>query len=139
MVTYKLEDDGPTTTITFDAFTTIAEKIITQDLAIFAYPDNEGVEVIYFGSCYSHFTIEFEFNDEPGKTAYEKWEEFRQLVKQGGDNEWVFTLTFTKPDQSGTESWTGKVIGIDQDAVGGDNVAQIEGSFEFAEDTISGS
>lgn len=139
MVTYTLKDSGPTTTITFDAFTIIGLKVISQDQQVFAYPENEGVEVIFLGQNYKHFSFSFEFKDGGGKTAYEKLEELVDLIITGGDNEWLFIITFTKPDESGTESHTGRVRNLDAQLVGGEHVALVEGEFEFIEDTITGS
>jgi len=140
MTTCKIEDSGPTTTITFTSFEEINWRIEAKNFNPLTLPDNEGVVIVFEGQWLEAFTFQYKIKDDDsypssGDSCSEKWDAFRTLLKTGGDNEWLFTLTFDKeesiPSVSSTYSLNGKIRNMTKRFVAGKNVNYIEGEFEF--------
>lgn len=145
MVTCTLKDNSPTTTITFKTFKDITRKIVSEAFTPFAYPDNEGTEIIFEGMWFRIFTILFVLADDPdfpssGDSAADKRADLENLILGGGDNEWKFRLTFDSEDSTvgvpQTEYYDGYVKNLTITSVSGEDIKTIEGEFEFWESTI---
>lgn len=141
-ITATLSDDGPTTTITFDAFTRIPLELNAKNFHPIAFPENEGREVIFVGQWERVWKIDWELKDDAtwpssGDSAADKRKALVDLLLTGGDDEWLFTLTFNSEDSREgspvTEVYTGKVKRLSVPSKAGDNVAVIKGNFEFWE------
>ena len=142
MVTATLSDDGPTTTITFDGFTAISLRVSAKGFTPIALPDNEGRLVVFVGQWERVWKIRWYFKHDAGwpgvgDSASDKRKEFITFLLGGGDSEWFFTLTFDSEDSTSgtpvTEVYTGFVKNVNIPSIAGDNVAKIEGDFEFWE------
>ncbi len=146
MVTATLKDSTPTTTIVFDGFRIVSTRREATNFDPFSYPENEGIEIVFEGQFVRVWTITFVLKDDAtypasGDSAADKRVALENFYFTGGDNEWLFILTLDAedsiPGSSQTEVYTGKIKLFTTRSVGGDNVATIEGEFEFWEDTIS--
>ncbi|MCK5615219.1 hypothetical protein KAR91_75850 [Candidatus Pacearchaeota archaeon] len=141
MPTYTLSDG--TTTITFKAFPEINRRTEAVNSNPISYPDNEGYEVIHVGQWRRVFIITWRLQDASptAGTAAAKRDALEDLILSGGVNEGLFTLTFDREDsQEGAPvlaTYDGKVVLNQQRMLGGDHVSEIEGEFEFWEDTIN--
>jgi hypothetical protein len=141
-ITCTLKDDTPTTTIAFKSFTVISRKVTAQYFTPFAYPDGEGVEIVFVGAYFRVFRIEFTLADIPaGATAADQRATFETLILGGGDNEWKYTLTFPSEDSPPggaevLETYEGYVRNYDIKSISGKDIKTIKGSFEFWESTI---
>jgi len=145
MVTCTLKDSGPTTTITFKSFTHIERKVDGRYFSGFAYPENEGSEVIFEGAYFRVFTIRFVLADDntwpsSGKSASDKRADFENLLFTGGDNAWKFRITFDSEDSTvgtpQTEYYDGYIKTYNIPSVSGKAIKRIKGSFTFWESTI---
>jgi hypothetical protein len=146
MGTATLADDGPTTTITFEAFKVIDFSLNAKTFVPITYPENEGREVIFVGQWERYWKVDFELKDDStwpasGDSAADKRKELVTLLLTGGDDEWLYTLTFdsedSRPGSSVTETYTGKVKRLHIRSRAGDDLSVIKGSFEFWEDDSS--
>lgn len=146
MVTATLADLA-STTITFNNFKEITRRSTAEDFTPFSFPydDTEGrqSEVIFIGSWFRVFIPIFILKDDAnwpasGKSAADKRADLENLLFNGGDNEWQYTLTFDSEDSTPgspqTEIIAGKVKNLAIRSISGDNTSHIEGSFEFWEE-----
>jgi len=145
LVTCTLKDSGPTTTITFRSFKDIERKVDARYFSAFAYPENEGSEIIFEGAYMRVFTIRFVLADDvtwptSGKSASDKRADFEALLFGGGDNLWKFRLTFDSEDSTvgvpQTEYYDGYIKGYSIRSISGKDIKTIKGSFNFWESTI---
>lgn len=137
MVTNKIEDDGPTTTINFQTFEEITESIVAENFNPLAYP--EGREVVHLLQWFHTFTIYFRLRDDAtfpssGDSAADKWAILKELFIGGGDNAGLFTLTFDSEDSTvatpQTESYEGRIRNCRKTTEAGIK-QKIDGNFEF--------
>lgn len=136
----KLEDDIPTTTITFDSFPEIAHRLEAINFQPEAYPEDEGVEVLSQKQHVEVYTFDFQIKDDSsypssGDSCSTKYQNLRDLVKAGGDNEELFSVTFDREDSTQAApvelTYTGKVKLLKKRSVAGKHRNYIDGSFEF--------
>ena len=138
MVTAKLEDSGPTTTINFKAFTEFDYSLTAENFVPFAYPENEGSEVIFEQQWFEVYKFRFKLEQDntyptSGDSAADNWDDLVDFVKDGGDNESLMELTYNVEDseQTQTKTLTGKVKYIKKTSTGGEHLTEIEGELEF--------
>ena len=145
MVICTLKDSGPTTTITFKSFTKIERKGDFRFWKAFAYPENEGTEIIFEGAYIRFFSIRFTLaNDDTypssGKSASDKRADLENLLFTGGDNAWKFRLTFDSEDSTSgspqTEYYDGYIKNWNIPSISGKDIKTIKGSFDLWESTI---
>lgn len=136
----KLEDLGPTTTITFDSFPEIAHRLEAVNFQPEAYPEDEGVEVLSLVQHLEVYTFDFQIKDDSsypssGDSCSTKYLNLRNLIKTGGDNEELFSVTFDREDSTQafplTLTYRGKIKQLKKRSVAGKHVNFIDGSFEF--------
>ena len=140
MVTATLSDG--TTTITFHNFREVNRRLEAENFVRFAYPDNEGAEVIFEGQWFRVFRFRFQLKNDAsfptsGDSAADKRADLETLLLNGGVNEWLFTVTFDSEDSTPgspqTENYDGKVKLCQMVTKGGENSVVIEGDLEFWE------
>lgn len=146
-VTNKLEDSGPTNTFIFDALTKIDDRIKAENFNPFAYPENEGTEIIHELQWFRILTVEIQFKNDPtwpasGDSAADKRIAFQNAILSGGDNEGLWELTYNTEDSDPdgteqTETLTGKVNFLHRLFKGGEHVAKVDMDFEFWIDNVS--
>lgn len=139
MVTATLTDG--TTTITFKKFGDRSERLEAINFTPFAYPDNEGQEVLFEGQWFRVFQLPYVLQNDPGwpssdDSASDKYAALISFVKSGGVNDNQFTVTFDSEDSTPsaplTESYTGKVKLITKNSPAG-ITNEIKGNMEFWE------
>ena len=139
MATATLTDG--TTTITFKKFGDRSERLEATNFNPFAYPDNEGQEVIHEGQWFSVYKLPFVLQNDAswpssGDSAADKYAALKSLLKSGGVNEGQFTITFDSEDSTPstpqTESYTGKIKLLTKFSPAGITV-EIKGELEFWE------
>ena len=139
MVTAKLEDSGPTTTINFKSFTEHDYSLTAENFVPFAYPENEGAEVIFEQQWFEVYKFHFEIEQDvgypgSGDSAATKFDALTDFVKDGGDNESLMELTYNVEDSAvspATKTLTGKVKYVKKHSMGGDHITKIDGELEF--------
>lgn len=133
---YRLEDLG-TNIINFDSFQEIPRVIIAQTFNPRALPNNEGTIIPFIGQTTKFLAVKFTMKDIPaGDTVTDQRMDLEDLVQGGGDNNYLFMLTFDTEDStngSNTESVTGKVKKLSFPTIAGESVSIIKGEFEFWE------
>ena len=139
MVTATLTDG--TTTITFKKFGDRSERLEAANFNPFAYPDNEGQEVIHEGQWFTVYTLPYVLQNDAswpgaGDSAADKYAALKTFIKSGGVNEGQFTVTFDSEDSTPsapqTESYTGKVKLLNKRSPAG-ITTEIKGDLEFWE------
>ena len=96
---FKLEDDGPTNTITFETFISIRRNISAQKITAIALPEGEGRLIIFLGQYLRTFKVNFRFKDG-ATTAAAQRDAFEDLLLAGGDDDFKFTLTFEREEST---------------------------------------
>ena len=139
LVTATLSDG--TTTITFKKFGDYTERLDAVNFNPFAYPDNEGQEVIHEGQWFSVWKMPFVLQNDPDwpgsdDSAADKYAALKSLLKSGGVNKGQFTITYDSEDSTPsapqTESYTGKVKLLTKFSPAG-KTNQVKGELEFWE------
>jgi hypothetical protein len=132
--------DG-TTTITFKKFGDYNERIEAVNFNPFAYPDNEGQEVIHEGQWFNVWQMPWVLQNDAnfpssGDSAADKYAALKSLIKSGGVNGGQFTITYDSEDSTPTtpqtESYTGKVKLLTKFSPAG-KTNEIKGDLEFWE------
>lgn len=140
MVTAKLEDDGPTTTINFDGFKAHNRTLDAKNFIAMPMPDGDPQLVIHLLQYMDFIHIDWEMKNDStwpssGDSAADKVADLVDFILSGGDSEGLFTLTFdsedSTPSSSQTESYTGRIKKYFCPSTAGVNVVIIKGNFQF--------
>lgn len=140
--TNKLQDDGPTTTINFDAITKIDDNILADNFHSITIPNNVGVVVVHELQWFRVLKVNIQFKNDitwptSGDSAADKRIAFQNAIQSGGDNPkhlWNLTYNTEDSDPDGTEqteTLTGKVKSLHRLFKPGEHVAKADMDFEF--------
>ena len=141
MPTNTLSDTG-TTTITFDSFTEITDRLDAKSFIVIGLPDDETTIIVQLLSWVRLFIVKFQLindSDFPGvgDSAADKYADLVDLIKTGGDSEGLLTLKFDREDSTPGDpvisTFYGCVKNVKKRFVAGANTVKIDGSFEFYE------
>lgn len=144
MTTCTLKDTA-TTTITFNSFTEITDRLDSKVFIVVALPDNEPPVLIQLLSWVRMFKVTFQLlTDETwpssGESCSDKYANLVNLLKTGGDSEGLLELKFDREDSTPTtpvlESYNGCVKNLQKRVVTGEHTVKIDGDFEFYEGEI---